>query len=122
LYVRDGGAQSLNFKLLDRLFLGKRFGVLATPFAADMDHDGIMDLIVGSASGAMAHFAEGADTKAPWKPGADYFKDLKFPQGATPRLADIDGDGNLDLFAGSEQGTIRFYANQAGGADSGSGK
>ena len=30
---------------------------------------------------------------------------------ATPALADIDGDGDLDLFIGEGSGTINFYRN-----------
>ena len=119
LYTREGGAQSLNYKLQDRRFLGQRFGVSATPFATDIDQDGAMDLIVGSDNGTLAHYAETTGAKPVWKLAEDYFKALKKPLGATPRLADIDGDGNPDLFIGSEKGTILFYANQAGAGDSG---
>jgi hypothetical protein len=117
LYTREDGVRSLVYKLQERRFLGKAFGVSATPFAADMDQDGVIDLLVGSDAGAIQHFMSTG-----WKPGADYFKGLKFPAGATPRLADINGDGLPDLFVGSEKGTIAYYVNEAGSGDAGGAK
>jgi hypothetical protein len=46
-------------------------------------------------------------------PGADPFRGLKFPFGTTPRLADIDGDEDMDLLLGSEKGTIYLFRNDA---------
>ncbi len=119
LYARDGGARSLNFKLLDRLLLGKSSGVSAMPFVGDIDVDGVPDLLVGTDAGTILHFVPSGDAKTPWKAGENYFKGLKFPQGATPRLADINGDGLPELFVGTEKGTIVFYANDAAAAQAG---
>jgi len=113
LYERDGGTRSLNFKLLDRLIPGQSVGVSVMPFIGDMDVDGIPDLLVGTDVGTILRFVPSGDAKAPWKRGEDYFKGLKFPQGATPRLADINGDRLPELFVGTEKGTIAHYANEA---------
>ena len=115
-FAREGGAQSLNFKLVDRRFLGVDVGVAATPFVGDIDRDGKPDLLVGSDQGRVSLFTRvDADKKHPqgWAPGPDHLGGLKFPFGTTPRLADIDGDEDMDLLVGSEKGTIYFFRNDA---------
>jgi uncharacterized protein (DUF2141 family) len=116
LYAREGGARSLNFKLVDRRFLGLDVGVSSTPFVGDMDADGIPDLVIGSDGGAITHYVQAGSAKEPlaWKKGPDYFKGMRFPPGSTPRLVDLDGDGVQDLIVGTAMGTLFLYHNEAG--------
>jgi hypothetical protein len=116
LYVRDGGARSLNFKLQDRRFLDVDVGVAASPEVGDLDGDGVPDLIVGSDRGALAYLVKAPTAKNPlaWKKGPDYFKGISVPAGSTPRIVDLNGDGSQDLVVGSAKGTLTFYRNIAG--------
>lgn len=106
----------LNFRRSHRQFLGLDVGVSATPHVFDIDRDGIADLLVGSDQGMILNY-----TKIPvtsknswgWQKGPEYLKSLKFPAGSTPRMTDIDDDGDPDLFLGTEKGVIYFYRNDA---------
>jgi hypothetical protein len=120
VYTPADTAQSLNFKLIDRRFLGIDVGVSATPFFGDMNRDGSPELLIGSDQGLVSIY-QSQDGKT-WQKGDDYLASQKFPAGTTPRLADIDGDGDLDLFLGSEQGGLYFFRNDAvmQGSDAGS--
>ena len=35
------------------------------------------------------------------------------PQGSHPALADLDADGDLDLYVGSDKGGVLFFRNNA---------
>lgn len=80
--------------------------------AADLDGDGLVDLV--AASNATVAVALGLGTGRFAPPAT-----LALPPGAwasAVRLADLDGDGWLDLLVADRQGAVHVFPGQAGGA------
>ena len=87
---------------------------------ADIDDDGDLDLFIGNRNriGKSLFFrnsaAPGATIPAYVQEGGDEpFGIPDIGQSASPAFADIDNDGDLDLFIGEFYGNTRFYRNNA---------
>lgn len=95
----------------------------AAPIFADLDHDGDMDAFVGSAAGTVMFYQNNGTALAPNFVVSDGSSVINPLAGidvgsfAAPAFADIDNDGDLDLFIGEAGGTVKFYRNN----DTGSG-
>jgi len=105
-----GTAESPSFQIADTLSLVEAYHL--APVFGDIDDDGDLDMIVGSwTKGIMLFTNEGTATEPDFVLTDDEFLRLTRGSNATPALVDIDGDGDLDLFAGESSGDLNFYEN-----------
>jgi hypothetical protein len=93
-------------------------GLQASPAFVDIDADGDQDLFVGSLDGKVAFLRNTGTTTEP----AFLLEDSNFVSSTVsftyaPSFADIDADGDMDMFLGHFNGKIEFYRN-AGNATS----
>ncbi|WP_369177469.1 beta strand repeat-containing protein [Candidatus Thiodubiliella endoseptemdiera] len=99
----------------DNPFNGIDVGGYSTPTLADIDGDGDLDLVVGKGNGTLKYYQNTGTTSNPAyevKTGDDNpFNGIDVENAASPTLADIDGDGDLDLVLGKNDGTLKYYQN-----------
>ncbi|WP_160166322.1 VCBS domain-containing protein [Calothrix sp. PCC 7507] len=83
----------------------------ATPTFADIDSDGDLDLFIGSKDGLVRYYKNTNNANYPIlvEQVGTAFLDVGID--SKPSLADIDGDGDLDLIIGEKFGTLKYYKN-----------
>jgi hypothetical protein len=90
--------------------------ICTRPFAVDWDCDGRLDLVVGNLAGSF-YWLQGQG-KGKFRPKSEAIKTGKEPlriQGhGDPFAIDWDGDGDIDLLSGSDQGGVQWAENTAG--------
>jgi uncharacterized protein (DUF2141 family) len=109
------------FELSIRRFVGLDVGVNASPSVAALLGPEQPFLIVGSDQGAMHIYAPTGTSRlrsSGWREVRRYLEGLKMPAGSRAAFADVDGDGDVDMVLGSDQGPLRLYRNQARGPES----
>ncbi|NBC26725.1 MAG: VCBS repeat-containing protein [Bacteroidetes bacterium] len=79
------------------------------PAMADLNGDGLQDLMLGKWRGELSYYQQMDD-------GFELIDDtlLELPRGsnATPELADLDGDGDMDLLVGQSGGGVAYFRNE----------
>ncbi|MCH7479352.1 MAG: hypothetical protein IIA14_14780, partial [SAR324 cluster bacterium] len=111
LYVQG---QALAFLPVTRRYIGLDVGINSSPYVGDLTASDVPSLLVGSDRGPIvALLATGTSTmtSSGWRVNPAIFEGLSLPPGSHPALADLDQDGDPDLFVGSESGRIFFYRN-----------
>ncbi len=111
-FRNDGTVRAPAFTLVSDDYLGARIGRRAVPRFADLDGDGLPDLVVGGELGPPVLFRNAGTRAAP-----RFIRDSAFtvhlPPYSAPAFADVRGVGRLDLFAGGAGGGIVYFRNDA---------
>ncbi len=119
-YENVGNDTSFIFDLIaESWFSINVIGGYADPCFGDLDNDGDLDLLVGTRVGNIYYYLNEGDSLNPQMSlVTGNFFGIDVDWDASPELADIDNDGDLDLFVGrghatsvSGQGNISFYEN-----------
>ena len=117
LFRNDGTAQAANFVQDDAaLTITGALGNSAGVTMADVDGDGFVDLVVGRYNGTVDFFeGNGAFGFTQQTGTANPFDGIDHYSSASPGLADLNGDGFLDLVTGGQNGRFYYFEGGASG-------
>ena len=89
-------------------------GGFSTPSFVDLDGDGDLDLISGETGGTFKFYRNNSGNFTEQTGGNNPLDGIDVGSYSTPSFVDLDGDGNLDLVSGEDNGTFKFYRNNSG--------
>ena len=107
-YEQDS-AGSTTFSLLSENFNEIDIGEYATPRFIDLDHDDLLDLIIGEEEGTLNHYQQNAQGSAEFTLVTENFNGIDVGYISTPCFTDLDGDELIDLLIGVNVGHLYHY-------------
>jgi|GEM_PF-839279 len=111
-YKNTGSRQSPIWQNPISCYSSIRVGPAGKPVFVDIDGDGLKDLCWGDSSGHLwAYHNIGSITKASWTTTPMPIAVVSAGSICSPAFTDIDNDGDMDIYTGSEDGTIHYYKN-----------
>ena len=107
-YRNEGG----DFTLVNDAFARLPRGSNSVPALGDLDGDGDLDLVVGESDGTINFFRNTGSAEDPaFTLEAENFGGIELDQRSAPALADVDGDGDLDLAIGTKSAGLTLFRN-----------
>jgi Ca2+-binding RTX toxin-like protein len=117
-FINNGTATSPLFSLVTGAgnpFNTVDIGVNSTPSFVDIDNDGDLDAFIGAKDGLFYYYKNTGTVSNPIFTATtgsnNPLNGVDVGNDSSPTFADIDGDGDKDLFSGKSNGDIRFYRN-----------
>ncbi len=111
-YENVGTAQQYSFVLVTNTFQNINVSFNSKPVFQDIDNDGDADLVIGNFDGELfLYWNEGPAGNPMFTFVTNNYASIANANETAPVFADIDGDGNPDLFIGGERGGVEFYKN-----------
>ena len=108
---------STNFDLKSNGFLSHT-GSKIVPSAADIDADGLIDIVLGDNSGSLFHYEQTSENSTTFNSvSGSSLNSINIEENSAPNISDIDGDGLLDLLIGGEDGKIIHYEQDSSGTN-----
>ena len=110
LLENTGSARAAAFRERGRIDVAGAYHF--SPALGDLDGDGDLDLVLGTWRDEVPYYRNEGTRQAPRFVRADSAL-VRLTRGshASPSLADLDGDGDLDLLVGEASGAVNYYRN-----------
>jgi len=121
-YRNDGSSAAWDLNLSSGQFAGIDVGYDASPCFVDIDADHDYDLFLGNRAGNIWYYRNDGDSaNYNFTSMSNFYDSIWVDYDAAPEFADINGDGDYDLFVGRENysnpnspGDVFFYENTGG--------
>ncbi|MFA5510220.1 MAG: FG-GAP-like repeat-containing protein [Candidatus Cloacimonadaceae bacterium] len=112
VFFNTGSSSQAVFTNDNSLHVGN-IGLYAYPIFCDWDDDGLIDILCGrDGQGFIFYQNNGSASEPLWEPNNALFAGLGMgTYWNSPTLADIDGDGKLELLYGTANGMLFLYYN-----------
>ncbi|OGG93572.1 MAG: hypothetical protein A2527_11740 [Candidatus Lambdaproteobacteria bacterium RIFOXYD2_FULL_50_16] len=114
-YENQGSDTEYNYQLAKENFIKTTPPFTnSAPVLYDLDQDGDLDLVVGNGLGRLFFYVnQGTTEEANFVLEKDYFRGLYLGKNARPAVADLSGDGILDLLVGTLSGKLTYVRNES---------
>lgn len=100
---------SVQFALVTDMFNSIDVSFNAAPAVADINRDGLLDLLIGEDFGHIFHYVQNSAFSTDFTLVTGSYNSIDAGFNAAPALTDIDLDGLTDLFIGNYEGYISHY-------------
>lgn len=113
LFENQGSANAPQYQLINNNYLNydKRFDLNYAPAFSDLDNDGDADMLLGKWDGKLSYYRNDGGSSANFVLIDEFYQQIDIGNNSAPAFADIDNDGDEDLFIGEFSGNIDFYRN-----------
>jgi hypothetical protein len=117
-YKNIGTTGTARFRRVSQNFGGMEIHTIATPALGFIDGDDSLDLLVGRFDGPLRYYRNVSDSKTLVPETRLFYNYAKTkhetisPMSCAPALADLDGDGKLDIAIGNSRGGLLIYTSQ----------
>ena len=109
LYLSAGGPTP--FAGVTGLNIGQESGSAVAIAVGDLDGDNLPDVVIGVANSFIRAYTNSAEPESPFDAPNGIALGVEFTTAADLALADVDGDGRLDIVVGNDEGIDRLYLN-----------